>query len=67
MVVFSVRDRVTKSINSAAFMVGGGMGKMVCGRGTKAEGVCVGTGMGVDGAVVYMAAVGRGAGLSRAR
>ena len=67
LVAFSVRDWVTKSINLAAFMVGGGMGKMVCGGGTKAEGICAGTGIGVDGAVVYMAAVGRGAGLSRAR
>ena len=70
LVVFSARDQVTKSMNSAAFIVGGGMGKMVCGGGMKAEGVCVGTGtevlVGVDGAVVYMAAVGGGALLSRA-
>ena len=65
LVTFSVRDWVTKSMNSAAFMVGGGTGKMVCGGGTKAEGICVGAGMGVDGAVVYIAVVGRGAGLSR--
>ena len=67
LVAFLVMDQVTKSMNSAAFMVGGGTGKMVCGGGTKAVGICVGTGMGVDGAVVYMAAVGRGAGLSRVR
>ena len=48
-------------------MVGGGTGKIVCGGGTKAEGVCAGAGMGVDGAVVYVAAVGRGAGFLRAR
>ena len=52
LVTFSARDRVTKSMNSAAFMVGGGTGRMVCGGGTKAEGVCMGAGMGVEGAVV---------------
>ena len=29
LVAFSARDRVTKSINSAAFIVGGGTGRMV--------------------------------------
>ena len=70
LVAFSARDQVTKSMNLAAFIVGGGMGKMVCGGGKKAEGVCVGTGtwvlVGVDSAVVYMVAVGRGADLSMA-
>ena len=66
LVVFLVRNQVTKSMNLVAFMVGGGIGKMVCGGGTKAEGICVGAGMGVDGAVVYIAVVGRGASLSRA-
>ena len=70
LVAFLEMDQVTNSMNSVAFIVGSGTSKMVCGGGTKAEGVCVGTGIrvlaGVNGMVIYIAAVGRGAALSTA-
>ena len=59
-VAFSEMEQHMRLMNLTAFICGGGTGRIVVGDGTKAEGVWVGAciGVGMDGAVIYLAWVG---------